>query len=415
MCDLRVNPVLHLAMQSKEQFDVAVIGLGLIGSAALRSLAATGVRCIGIGPGEPASFASHTGPFASHYDSGRITRMIDTQYEWALLAQRAIANYPAIEAASGLKFHRPTGLTYATKHADEAAKLRETATRLQISCTSGVLRDNIAVPRLKLGTPGWHVFVEHAPAGHIDPRIMRAAQLTVAANAGAQIISEVAVSAVPINPVVGGRSGWQIQLANGSTCLANRVLVTAGPHTDELIRPWGQLAFDVGNEAVITAALNEKERERLADLPAVIADVEDGSTNEVYMVPPTTYPDGSVRIKLGAQLFMQRTLATAEERRSWMRGDEHVEQFPHLKRLLENLVPGLRSDSWVSKPCLIPHTPSGFPYVDSIDNGLVMAAGCNGWAGKSADALGELAAALVREGVWTDPDLNESEFRAHFV
>src|SRR4051812_42773626 len=100
-------------MHPIERFDVAVVGLGLIGSAALRHLAADGVRCVGIGPGEPPSFADHVGAFASHYDSGRITRHLDQRFEWAVLAARSIRGYSALEEASGIEFHRPVGAVLA--------------------------------------------------------------------------------------------------------------------------------------------------------------------------------------------------------------------------------------------------------------------------------------------------------------
>jgi sarcosine oxidase len=395
------------------QYEVAVVGLGLIGSAALRHLAADGVRCVGIGPEEPTVFATHTGAFASHYDSGRITRMLDSRLEWGLLAKRSIAVYGEIEAASGLSFHRPTGLVYTAKDPTEFAKLQNTADRLNIACKVGPADGDFPDPRL--GLSGWNVFVEPAPAGHIDPRVMRVAQLHIAAANGAEMIRGLAVSATPIDPAIGGRSGWKIHLADGTICEAERVLVAAGPHADEFLAPWGRLAYVVHNEAVITAALDPDEQQRLAGLPSVIADVEDPSTDSVYMVPPTTYPDGSVRIKLGAELFDWRELKTAEERRGWMRGDEHLSQHPHLKRLLENLVPGLRSDQWESKPCLIPHTPSTLPYVDHLDDGLVVAAGCNGYAGKSADAIGALAAGLINEGRWVDQDLAAKDFTVQFA
>ena len=83
--------------------DLAVVGLGLIGSAALREAAAVGAASgavvAGIGPAEPAVLSEHAGPFASHYDSGRITRHLDARFEWALLAQRAIARYGAARVA----------------------------------------------------------------------------------------------------------------------------------------------------------------------------------------------------------------------------------------------------------------------------------------------------------------------------
>jgi sarcosine oxidase len=395
------------------RYDVAVVGLGLIGSAALRHLAADGVRCVGIGPDEPAVFATHTGAFASHYDSGRITRMLDSRLEWGLLAKRSIAVYGEIEVAAGTSFHRPTGLVYTAKDADEFANLQNTADRLNIPCRVGLAEGDF--PDARLGLSGWNVFVEPAPAGHIDPRVMRLAQLKIAASQGAEVIRQVAVGAIPIDAATGGRSGWQLQLADGSTCHAERVLVAAGPHADEFLAPWGQLAYDVHNEAVITAVLDEAEQRRLAGLPSVIADVEDESTDGVYMVPPTSYPDGTVRIKLGAELFTWRSLVTAADRREWMRGDEHLQQFPHLKRLLEGLVPGLRSDRWETKPCLIPHTPSHLPYVDHLDDGLVVAAGCNGYAAKSADAIGALAAGLTHNGRWTDPDLAAADFAVQFA
>jgi hypothetical protein len=40
-----------------------------------------------------------------------------------------------------------------------------------------------------------------------------------------------------------------------------------------------------------------------------------------------------------------------------------------------------------------------------------MAVGTNGYAAKSADAIGAVAAALVVHGTWTDPDLDEQSFK----
>jgi glycine/D-amino acid oxidase-like deaminating enzyme len=398
-------------MNSNQHFEVAVVGIGLIGAGALRHLAMSGVRCIGIGPAEPADFATHTGAFSSHYDSGRITRTIDPSFSWALLAKRSIANYGAIEEASGLRFHRPTGLVYTAKDDAEYADVLSTAKRLDIAYTLGVAGPGF--PDDRLGLTGRHSFVEAAPAGHIDPRIMLSAQLQLAEGLGARIVRQSAVSITKIGS--GNTSTWRLQLDDGSICEAERVLVTTGPHADELLRPWGQLAYDVRNESVVMATLDADEQARLAGLPSVIADIDDELADNVYMVPPTVYPDGSVRIKMGAQLFNWRSLQTAKERRDWMRSDEHLLQFPHLKRLLEKLVPGLRSDAWESKPCMIPHTPSDLPYVDHLDDGLVVAAGCNGYAAKSADAIGALAVRLATHGRWTDVELAASDFTAQMT
>ncbi|MEM7273395.1 MAG: FAD-dependent oxidoreductase, partial [Actinomycetota bacterium] len=92
--------------------DLAIVGMGLIGSAALRH-AARSATVIGIGPTEPQDRADHAGPYASHFDAGRITRRLDVRREWSVLASRAIAEYPTIEARSGIAFHHPAGLVYA--------------------------------------------------------------------------------------------------------------------------------------------------------------------------------------------------------------------------------------------------------------------------------------------------------------
>ena len=64
----------------------------------------------------------------------------------------------------------------------------------------------------------------------------------------------------------------------------------------------------------------------------------------------------------------------------------------------------------MTKPCLIPDTPTKLPYLEIVEPGLVMAVGGNGYAAKSADAIGALAAGLVRNGEWTDADLDARSF-----
>ncbi|MDX1524262.1 MAG: FAD-dependent oxidoreductase, partial [Anaerolineae bacterium] len=88
----------------------AVIGKGMIGSAAGRYLSQASDQVVLIGPDEPAGdWRSHDGVFASHYDQGRITRALDSTIEWAVWAQRSIATYADLEAASGIRFYYPCG------------------------------------------------------------------------------------------------------------------------------------------------------------------------------------------------------------------------------------------------------------------------------------------------------------------
>jgi glycine/D-amino acid oxidase-like deaminating enzyme len=94
-----------------------------------------------------------------------------------------------------------------------------------------------------------------------------------------------------------------------------------------------------------------------------------------------------------------------------MTGTEHEADLEWLRSLLLGVLPGLKVDTWSTKPCLIPDTPTKLPYLQIVEPGLVMAVGTNGYAAKSADAIGALAAGLVVNGCWTDTDLDEAAFR----
>jgi sarcosine oxidase len=204
--------------------------------------------------------------------------------------------------------------------------------------------------------------------------------------------------------------GWAVVTTHG-TVTAERVIVAAGPHSGELVPPahgW----LDVRAETVVMARLDADEQQRLAGLPATLAPVDDECFLDVYLVPPTPYPDGAVRVKLGATRHDPIRVPDAAARRTWMRGDRHLEDLAPLRRFTESLITGLRARDWITKPCLLTDTASGRPIVDHVDDGLVLAGGCNGYAGKSGDAIGALAASLALHGTWTDPVLDATRFRA---
>jgi sarcosine oxidase len=232
---------------------------------------------------------------------------------------------------------------------------------------------------------------------------MVAAQQACARRDGAELL---AAEVTSIERVGGG---WALTTAHGAVT-AERVVVAAGPHSGELL-PQVHGWLDVRAETVVMAELDDDEQRRLAGLPATLAPVDDDRFLDVYLVPPTPYPDGAVRVKLGATRHDPIRVPDAVARRTWMRGDEHLDDLAPLRRLTEALLPGLRAGNWITKPCLLTDTAAGLPIVDHVDDGLVFAGGCNGYAAKSGDAIGALAAALVLEGRWTDEVLDAERFR----
>ncbi|MEM7115303.1 MAG: FAD-dependent oxidoreductase, partial [Chloroflexota bacterium] len=78
-------------------YEYAIIGKGMIGVATASYVSKASDSVLLIGPDEPHDWTAHDGVFSSHYDQGRITRELDSTFEWALWAQRSIAAYRAIE------------------------------------------------------------------------------------------------------------------------------------------------------------------------------------------------------------------------------------------------------------------------------------------------------------------------------
>lgn len=72
---------------TERRYEYIVVGKGLMGAAAARHLSAHSPNIALVGPDEPADRPSHGGVFGSHYDEGRITRILDPDRIWALLAQ----------------------------------------------------------------------------------------------------------------------------------------------------------------------------------------------------------------------------------------------------------------------------------------------------------------------------------------
>ena len=92
-----------------EPYEVAVVGRGLIGSAAARHLAESAQRVVVVGPDEPINRRTSPGPFCSHPDEGRITRVAGRTAIWSQLAARSIARYADIAERSGIEFHVECG------------------------------------------------------------------------------------------------------------------------------------------------------------------------------------------------------------------------------------------------------------------------------------------------------------------
>lgn len=393
-------------------FDVAVIGNGMIGAAATRYLSAAGLRVAGIGPGEPENWQSHQGVFASHYDQGRITRIIDPDPVWGLLGKRSIEVYRELETASGVKFHHAATCLRVSPEPSAPGDTfwpseqvgRDLDAAFTIEREGEGLTEIFPFLRFPAGSLAlW----ERGGAGYVNPRQVVQAQLTIARQQDAAIISE-AVTAFKTTA-----AGVAITMTSGQTVQAQKVLIAAGAYSGWLLgRP-----LDLRRKAVtvLLAALSPVEAARLRALPSIIYRLDQHPVlASIYSLPPIVYPDGKTYLKIGGTLRTPRYLQSAEETRDWFHTDGNPIEAEALREVLFAMIPKLTATTLQTKPCVVTYTAHDRPYVDQIDDRVFIAAGGCGSAAKSSNEIGRMGALLVEQGQWAY-DLPAENFVARYV
>lgn len=395
-----------------KSFDCAVIGKGLIGTATARYLSCAGERVVLIGPDEPRTPLLHQGVFSSHYDQGRITRLIGRDPVYSKLAELTIEQYGPLEDASKTRFHYPVGMLIAQS----------------VDVADGHMHDPLGTARVlgrrfNLFEPGdrswkekfpfldfprdYSIIHEPAPAGYINPRDMIRAQLACISQTGASIVRE---SATRIRR---DAAEFSIETDAGNRFATHRVVIAAGAFSNCYDLLERKLAFQPETESILLARVSDDDGERLSKAPTVIYLVKDTEIWDIYMTPPIRYPDGHFYIKLGANSVHDKPLASLGAIGQWFRNGDSDQNKNAMTRAVRTLWPGLEFLSMETQRCILCRTPSGYPIIDQVDEGMIVAAGGNGGSAKSADALGRLAATLVLNEPWPE-EFPRALFKAQY-
>ncbi|MEM8590999.1 MAG: FAD-dependent oxidoreductase [Pseudomonadota bacterium] len=361
----------------------AVLGAGLIGSAAARHLATLGHDVTLIGPAEPEDWATHDGVFASHYDEGRITRQLDVSPFWSAVSVASIERYAEIEETSNINFFNEVGGIYATA---DARILLRTAEKAGTPFERLVPHDGARF--------GYHlpstvrVLYEPEKAGHVSPRRLVAAQQKAAQKHGAKRMIEVVRKA--------GEDG-KVHTDQGVHEF-DEILWAAGgfgaPHLD--------VPLEVQGRTVVFFEVTEAQ----ATMPTLIC--ADGKLIDIYMLPGIQYPDGKWYMKIGGGPH-DRPLRTEAEMQAWYKSGGDPEAAKALTAIFQTLVPEVAVTSAHVKPCVTTYTPDLMPAIGRLSERVCVAtAGC-GRGAKCSDELGRLGAmALLGE---TDEALDPKRFK----
>jgi sarcosine oxidase len=394
-----------------EHFKYIVVGRGMMGAAAARHLAETVDGVALIGPGEPADIKSHQGVFASHYDEARITRTIDGDADWALLANRSIARYADIAARSGVEFYAPVGclMVGPQRGGDNSFvdDVRKAAARLDVSTEllDGQSLEN-RFPYLSF-EPGCEGVFERNNAGYVNPRALVKAQTILAEKTGVTLIDDIVVS----TREEGGRAS--VQTASGAVYTADRVLVAAGGFSimkDLLPQP---VALNVYARTVAFFEIDEGDLAQYADMPSLIYEPRE-PTKHIYLLPPVRYPDGKFYLKIGGDPDDKR-LGSDPEIREWFRSGGRESVRDHLSDIVGTLVPSIDLSRVSMAACVVSKTGSSYPAIGfTASPRIAVLTGGNGTAAKSSDEIGRLGAGLLRDGEIVDGAFS-TDFKPAFL
>lgn len=399
-------------------FDILVIGKGLMGCGAIRHLTLEHPDLnVGIiGPDEPPNRKTHNGIFASHYDEGRITRILDTSLIWGTLAARSIAQYPLIEQASGIKFHHTVGCLRVTDVDSNIQAVDAVAAHFQPKHSRLAPQATYEHFPYFSFSDDFVAWDEKGHSGYINPRQMILAQLAVAAQNGATIMREI------VSDIQEKTDFISVTTREGNRYQARKILITAGGFTNLILSRKLQMKTRAHN--ILLAELPADEVQRLATMPSLITKFNNQDVPSMYMLPPVKYPDGKIYIKLGSA-FREEVAVLAEhfidvlhnedDVRAWFQSDGRADIADALKTVLHRLIPNLKVEAYYSHPCLITTTAHDNPYIDVlVPDKIYGTTGGNGSAAKSADEIGRIGAMLTAMNEWQS-ELEQHEFRAIFV
>jgi sarcosine oxidase len=359
------------------RYDVAVVGLGGMGSASLAHCAKRGASVIGLEQ------------FARGHDLGSSSgksRMIRKAYfedpAYVPLLLRAYDLWRELERESGEELLRLTGLLMA---GPEGCEIITGATRAArehcLPFESLSARDiRSRYPMLKVLDD--EVGVYEPDGGVLDPERSVAAHLRVAEAAGAQLRFNSVMETWAATA-----DGFVIHLAEGGEVTSRALVLSLGPWFQEALAKLGVVLRVQRNvQAWFEPASSLYSA---PDFPPFLLD------RKGLLAPLYGFPDFGAGVKAAFHSHGEFTDPAHVDREINLRRD-----IEPIREAMEQWMPGAAATFHAAKPCLYSLTPDGHFVVDRHPEyaRLVLCGGFSGHGFKFAPVIGEIAADLALEG-----------------
>ena len=378
-------------------FDYIVIGKGLIGSAAARYLIHSQKNVMVIGPDEHFDI-NEAIVFSSHYDQGRVQRIIGIDDVWTLLNLQSSAQYNFLEKESGIAFHSGVGCLYVNPAGVDSYLEQVEKQANYFKLKYNFFEDGEAIHKTfgDFSFPASSVAMfENSPSGYINPRLLIKAQLNLFRKNNGIVINDVA------NEIGYGEDYLEIKTISGDIYRAKRILLCPGAFINFFNLTKNKLALSLKGETTLLANVTSQEAERLSKLPSLLYEIDNPAYKNVYLIQPVQYPDGKYYLKMGCNLPGDIYFDTFEDIRDWFRNGPSDNNLEVLKDALLKIIPGLQAKEYFTKRCIVSFTKHRKPYIGRLDDqGLFVACGGNGYSAMCSDALGSIASHLLTKGVF---------------
>ncbi len=382
-----------------QDFDVAVVGLGIMGSCALWQLAARGVAAVGLDRFDPPHDLG-----SSHGHSRMLRRVQFEGDEYVPLAKRAYELWNQLERETGRALFTRTGLLIIGPASSQLIRGgRESARRHGVDhelLDARALRTRY--PQHRVGDSDGALF--DPEAGFISPEEAIAAALARATALGATVRRNCEVRSLKSSA-----GGVELETAGGRV-RARHAVVAVGTWLGALVP---ELAASIGIERHFFAWVPVREPARFTPdrFPMFIREnsartgtsIEDSHAHQERILAfgiPT--PDGR-RLKVGFPVTGTPAASPTLDR------EPRPEELAMIERgLLGELLDGVGTEIGDFTACLYDNSPDGHFIVGSARlPGVTVLGGFSGHGFKHATAVGEIAAALA---VNDRPPLDVSRF-----
>ncbi|XP_077991748.1 uncharacterized protein LOC144445969 [Glandiceps talaboti] len=402
------------------QYDICIVGAGMIGSAAARhvTLIAPNLKVCLIGPKEPKdrTTCSH-GIFGSHYDEGRIVTTLTTNSDpiRSEFARRSHTRYRDIEQRTGVKFYNEVGHVVMCKNGRPYIEKIKKISRTMNVKTQELDYSSLSIKYPYLSCQLHDVgILQSVGAGYINPRSQLRAQQTAAYLQGCDIVDDVVDQVTETNQSDSSRC-MKVTTAKGQVIFARRVLLTTGAFTGfrDLLPQGKELDVELSGATLLYAEVSDEDAVKLRDMPCFTYKGNNtGNTFDYYIMPPIKYPNGKYYLKIGHRLH-RTILHTATDVSEWFKSEGNKSVYDIATKQLFSHVKGVKAISTHGEGCVTTVTPTGQPYCDMVTPTLGITIGGNGVAARSGDEFGRMGARMIVAGCW-DHDLPRDNFRVRF-